>query len=376
VGEKTGCGFLCVAATNGGGEMKILIAGICGFAGSHLAIALSERAGNAEIAGIDNLSRPGSETNRAVLAARGVRFFHGDLRMRSDVDGLPDFDWVIDAAANPSVLAGVDGRSSARQLGEHNLNGTINLLEYCRERKSGFVLLSTSRVYSVALLSALPIAEGNRAFRLDTTHPLPAGASGKGVTESFSVSQPISLYGATKLCSEIMAIEYGSTFRFPVWVNRCGNLAGAGQFGTSEQGIFSYWIHAHARSSRLRYMGFGGHGYQVRDAFHPVDLADLICAQIHRDPPVNPVYNVGGGIRNSMSIAQLNAWCDERLGKQVPEADANPRPFDIPWMVMDYSRAHEDFGWAPCRSLDSILDEIAVHARKHPEWQTLCRNAA
>jgi CDP-paratose 2-epimerase len=355
--------------------MKILITGICGFAGSHLAVALSDRLPNAEIAGIDNLSRPGSEINRAALADAGFRVFHGDLRMRSDMDCLPNFDWVIDAAANPSVLAGLDGRSSARQLGENNLNGTINALEYCRERNAGLVLLSTSRVYSVAGLSALPVAVRNQAFVLDDTRSLPTGVSNEGVAESFPVSQPISLYGATKLCSEIMAIEYGSAFQFPVWVNRCGNLAGAGQFGTAQQGIFSYWIHAHERRSHLRYRGFGGHGYQVRDAFHPVDLAELICAQIRCDPPVNPVYNVGGGASNSMSIAQLARWCNERLGKHEPGADRDARPFDIPWLVMDSTRARADFGWAPRRSLDDILDEIAVHAQEHPEWQSLCANA-
>ena len=70
-----------------------------------------------------------------------------------------------------------------------------------------------------------------------------------------------------------MALEYGLSFGFPVWINRCGVLAGAGQFGTAEQGIFSYWLHAHASRLPLRYIGFGGHGYQVRDAFHPADLA-------------------------------------------------------------------------------------------------------
>lgn len=352
--------------------MKILVTGICGFAGSHLAMALAERIGNAEIFGIDNLMRAGSESNRTALIAAGVHFFHGDLRMRSDVDGLPDCDWVIDAAANPSVLAGVDGKSSARQLGEHNLNGTINLLEYCRERKAGIILLSTSRVYSVAHLSALPVIERNRAFALDPARALPAGVSEAGVAESFPVRQPVSLYGATKLCSEIMALEYGGAFGFPVWVNRCGNLAGAGQFGTAEQGIFSYWIHAHARRGRLRYIGFGGHGYQVRDAFHPADLADLIGLQMRRDPPADPVYNAGGGARNAMSIAQLSEWCDRRFGRHLPDIDPGSRPFDIPWMVMDNGRASADFGWAPRQPLEGILDEIAVHAVEHPEWSALC----
>jgi CDP-paratose 2-epimerase len=234
--------------------MRILITGICGFAGSHLAKALTERVKNVRITGIDNLLRPGSETNRRALQAMGVEFIHGDLRMRSDVDALPGCDWVIDAAANPSVLAGVDGRSSARQLSEHNLGGTLNILEYCRERKAGLVLLSTSRVYSARHLAALPVAPRDGAFVLDGARPLPEGVSDAGVVESFPVEHPISLYGATKLCSEIMALEYGGAFGFPVWVNRCGNLAGAGQFGTAEQGIFSYWIHAYARRARLRYI--------------------------------------------------------------------------------------------------------------------------
>src|SRR3569833_1011538 len=290
--------------------MKILITGICGFVGSRLAIAFKERLSDASIAGIDNLLRPGSETNRNLLREKGVQFVHGDLRLRSDIEALPSADWVIDAAANPSVLAGVAGRSSPRQLGEHNLLGTLNLLEYCRDHKAGLVLLSSSRVYSVRDLATLPMRIADAAFALDDGKPLCPGATACGITEAFPIRQPISLYGATKLSSEIMALEFGHSFGFPVWIDRCGVLAGAGQFGTAEQGIFSYWLHAHAARLKLRYIGFGGNGYQVRDAFHPEDLADLICLQMRRDPTPEPIYNAGGGSENAMSLAQLTAWCN------------------------------------------------------------------
>lgn len=348
--------------------MKILITGICGFVGSSLAFALKERLERCEIAGIDNLLRPGSETNRSVLRSRGVQFVHGDIRMRSDWESAPVCDWVIEAAANPSVLAGVDGRSSPRQLAEHNLGGTLNALEYCREHNAGFVLLSSSRVYSVRDLAAMPVTEQDRAFVPGlATYSVP-GLTSAGITERFPVNQPISLYGATKLASEIMALEYGFTFGFPVWINRCGVLAGAGQFGTAEQGIFSYWLHAHASRLRLRYIGFGGHGYQVRDAFHPDDLAEFISLQMRRDPAPDPIYNLGGGNQNAMSLAQLTAWCNARFGKHEPEADPKPRPFDIPWLVMDFGRAAREFQWSPKRSLPSILEDIATHVKHNPDW--------
>jgi CDP-paratose 2-epimerase len=352
--------------------MTVLITGICGFVGSRIATTLKTQEPDLSIAGIDNLLRPGSELNRTELAGHGVRVLHGDLRMRSDVDSLPETDYVIDAAANPSVLAGVDGRSSPRQLSEHNLNGTLNILEYCRQRKAGLILLSTNRVYSVQGLAAVPVTERGGAFELDTSATLPEGVTSEGLSEQFSVRQPISLYGATKLASEVMAVEYGSAFGFPVWINRCGVLAGAGQFGTAEQGIFSYWLHAHASRRPLRYIGFGGQGFQVRDAFHPDDLAELIRMQLNRQPPTHAVFHAGGGRTNSMSLAQLTAWADERFGRHAPTPDLRPRPFDAPWIVMDSRRAASELNWTPKRDLQFILNEIAEHVRANPDWLTRC----
>jgi CDP-paratose 2-epimerase len=353
--------------------MRILIAGICGFAGASIARTFQNAIEGSRIFGVDNLLRPGSEINRRGLRAMGVEVFHGDTRMASDLETLPVADWVIDAAANPSVLAGVDGRSSSRQLIEHNLLGTLNLLEYCKRHKAGFILLSSSRVYSIPALTSLPMKVEGTRFVFDASQPSIAGAGAEGIAEAFPVTPPVSLYGGTKLASETVALEYGYTFDFPVWIDRCGVLAGAGQFGTAEQGIFSYWIHAHAARRPLRYIGFGGSGLQVRDAFHPEDLAALLLLQMRDTQPKGErIFNAGGGDSNSMSLAELTALCDRKFGLHAPQPDSSVRPFDAPWVVMDSRLVRSRFAWTLQRPLLSILDEIAEHARSHPEWLGVC----
>lgn len=353
--------------------MRILITGVCGFVGSTLAHALAQAGTRHELVGLDNFIRPGSEHNRSALKQRGVRLFHGDLRQASDLETLPAVDWVIDAAANPSVLAGVDGRTSSRQLVEHNLIGTVNLLEYCKAHRAGFTLLSTSRVYSIAPLAALPTRVHEGAFVPDDRQPLPPGVTAAGVAETFSTQPPVSLYGATKLASEALALEYGETFGLPVFINRCGVLAGAGQFGRADQGIFAYWINSWMRQRPLRYIGFDGAGHQVRDCLHPRDLVPALEKQFSA-PTIDAadrIANFAGGASAAISLRQLSAWCAEHLGAHQVGVDAKPRPFDIPWMVLDPAKAHRIWQWQPVTPLSAILEEIAAHARAHPDWLEL-----
>ena len=355
--------------------MKLLITGICGFVGSTLARTLLQNHPGVELLGLDNFIRPGSETNRAELKARGVRLFHGDLRNASDLDVVPPADFVIDAAANPSVLAGVDGRTSSRQLVEHNLLGTINLLEYCKQHRAGFILLSTSRVYSIPPLASLTVEVHEHAFRPSSdASGFPAGLTAAGVAETFATTAPVSLYGATKLASEALALEYGETFRLPVFINRCGVLAGAGQFGRADQGIFAYWLNRYLRRLPLNYIGFDGLGHQVRDCLHPRDLVSLLWQQIDSRRPLagaDRIINVSGGAASAHSLRQLSAWCADRFGPHAVASDPQPRPFDIPWMVLDSAKAGRLWNWQPATPAQAVLEEIALHAEAHPQWLEL-----
>jgi len=353
--------------------MTILITGVCGFAGSSLARALAIQGAGHRLIGCDNFSRPGSETNRLELRQQGVEVFHADLRCAADLAALPSADWVIDAAASPSVLGGLDGQMSSRQLVDHNLGGTLNLLEYCKARRAGLIFLSTSRVYSIAPLAALPVVAVDGAFRPDPLAPRLHGMTEAGLDEFFPTAAPISLYGATKLASEALALEYGEVFGFPVFVNRCGVLAGAGQFGRADQGIFAFWINSWRARRPLRYLGFGGQGHQVRDCLHPRDLAPLLQRQMAASamPVADRVVNVSGGAGSARSLRQLSAWCEGRFGPHQVLADGSPRPFDLPWVVLDAGKAAARWGWRAVTPPDQIWEEIALHADSNPGWLDL-----
>lgn len=349
--------------------MKVLITGAAGFVGSTLAHGLRSHAAGIDVSGIDNFIRPGSETNRQALAREGVRLIHGDVRQASDVDSLSPADWVIDAAANPSVLAGVDGRTSPRQIVEHNLLGTVNILEYCRRHRAGLILLSTSRVYSITALSSLPLGTSGNAFVLNATAALVPGMSHDGVTEAFSTEPPLSLYGATKRASEQLALEYASAFDFPVWIDRCGVLAGAGQFARPDQGIFSYWIHSWVARRPLKYIGFGG--LQVRDVLHPRDLVPLIRRQLTATDYTPQIVNVAGGSESAVSLRQVSDWCAQRFGAHAVADSGETRRFDLPWTVLDATACRERWDWKPTMTRDQIFEEIAIHAERNPHWLDL-----
>jgi CDP-paratose 2-epimerase len=251
---------------------------------------------------------------------------------------------------------------------EHNLIGTLNVLEYCKRHGAGMILLSTSRVYSLTALSALPIETNNSAFVPRFKEIREASISSAGVAEHFSTQAPLSLYGSAKLASEVVALDYGHAFGFPVFVNRCGVLAGAGQFGKPDQGIFSFWVHSWKAKRPLKYIGFGGNGHQVRDCLHPRDLSELMGMQMRRTEKAGRVWNVSGGTNNSISLANLSRWCESRFGRHQVAVEPSVRQYDVPWLVLDSTHTETEWNWRPATKLEGVLEEIARHAEKNPHW--------
>lgn len=339
--------------------MRILITGGAGFVGSHLALAYRARYPSAEIFALDNLKRRGSELNLGLLKDHRVQFVHGDIRVFEDLDSIPgEFDVLVDASAEPSVLAGLSG--SPRYLLETNLKGTLNCLEFARARAGAFLFLSTSRVYSILPLRELSLREAETRFELEPKQLFP-GVSERGISENFPTDLPRSLYGATKLASELFVQEYAQTYQMKAVINRCGILAGAGQWGKSDQGVFTLWVARHLFNRPLTYTGFGGRGKQVRDLLHPADLFELLEKQLGSLPKGSAeIYNVGGGPENAVSLNEMTSLCQTLLRKKVTlHENAQSPSVDVPWYVSDTAKVQNRFHWKATRGVEVIVRDIA-----------------
>jgi len=325
--------------------VRIVITGGAGFVGSSL--ALGWRADGHEVHAFDNLKRRGSELNLARFKKAGVKFQHGDVREPGDLAELPaTFDLLVDASAEPSVLAGLDG--SPAYLLDTNVKGTLHCLELARARTRTVIFLSTSRVYSVAPLRALPLEETPTRFTSKTA-----------ISETFPTDGPRSLYGTTKLASELFVQEYGATYGLRTVIDRCGVIAGAGQFGKVDQGFVALWAAAHVFGKPLQYRGFGGKGKQVRDVLHPSDLKRALDLQLEKG--CDGTFNLGGGLACSTSLLELTALCRKVTGRET-EVTAGPdsASVDVPYFVSDTAKARAAFGWEPQKTLTDVVPELCA----------------
>lgn len=334
---------------------NLLITGGCGFIGSNLAIALA--AEGHDVTCLDNLSRRGSEVLLSRILEHGCRFAHGDIRSPEDLPRLKgDFEIMVECSAEPSVLVGTQGADAAYML-NNNLVGSLHCFEFARQRKMGVLFLSTSRVYPYTLLNELHFEEGKTRFQYADNQP---GVSAAGVALDFPLDGPRSLYGATKLASEIILQEYSRQYDLPCIINRCGVIAGPWQLGKVDQGVFTYWLAQHLFGNPLKYIGFGGRGKQVRDLLHVADLTGLVRKQIANLAQYRgQVFHAGGGAQGSLSLLETTRFCQQITGKSVSiTPDAADRPADVIWFVMDNGATTAAFDWQPTRSPETILGDI------------------
>lgn len=347
--------------------MNVLVTGGAGFLGGYLARRLAEH--QHQVVAFDNLRRRGAELNLPLLQKAGVTFVHGDIRHADELQGLEGpFDLLLEASAEPSVHAGING--STRYLLETNFMGTANSLDFARARGAAVLFVSTNRVFSIPALRGLPLVEGETRLELAEQAHGP-GYSRSGINEQFPAAGQgyRSLYGMTKLASELLIEEYAQLFGLPALINRCGVLAGPGQFGKTDQGVFTLWVARHLFGGNLQYTGFGGSGKQVRDLLHPEDFFQLLLRQLERlDRWNGQTYNVGGGAAHSVSLQEYTRLCRQETGGQLDIGyQAETAAVDVPFYVTDFAKAADEFAWQPKIRPGEIVAEIAEWLRSNSE---------
>jgi CDP-paratose 2-epimerase len=335
----------------------ILITGGCGFVGSNLAIELKMKYSAYRILVIDNLSRSGSELNISRLQQHGIKFLHGDLRIKDDLQIEEKIDCIIDAAAEASALAGI--HSSTDYVINTNFNGTVNTLNLALKHKADLIFLSTSRVYPIQYLESINYEETEDRFEISALQSL-EGITQKGISEAFPLNKARTIYGTTKLASELLIEEYKEFLGLNFVINRCGVITGPCQMGKVDQGVIVLWMARHFWKKSVSYLGYNGTGKQVRDIVSINDVFTLIDFQIHNIKKVNgETFNVGGGREISVSLKELTNWCSLITGNKIQiNSVKESRKGDIPIYISDCRKISQVSLWKPEKNVEEILENI------------------
>lgn len=336
---------------------KIVVTGGAGFVGSSLCLSLKKKYPDYAIVAFDNLKRRGSELNLADFKTAGIEFIHGDIRNAEDLTELGKFDVLVEASAEPSVMAGLD--SDPTYVINNNLYGSVNCFNACLRNKAKLIFLSTSRVYPIETIEQSNFIEEPTRFSFADNQPC-QGISPEGISEELSLDGARSFYGTTKLASELFIREYATFYGLQAAVTRFGVIAGPRQMGKTDQGVVTLWMAKHYWNQSLKYIGYGGTGKQVRDILHIDDLIDLIDMQIHQiEKFAGKIYNAGGGRHNSASLLEMTQICEKITGNRIAIAsEIETRPADLRIFITDNSLIEKETGWKPRRSVEDVFRDI------------------
>ena len=320
--------------------MTLLITGGCGFLGSTLA-ADAIRRGEEPIV-FDNLSRVGSEQNRAWLDTLGtVRFVRGDVR---DADAVA----ALVRDAQPTVIFHLAGQvamttSIADPRADFAINalGSLNVLEAVRAHAphAGVVYSSTNKVYGD--LDQYRYTEDVTRYRC-VEHP-----------QGFDEQTPLdfrSPYGCSKGAADQYMLDYARMFDVRTIVFRHSSMYGGRQFATFDQGWIGWFVSEAVRLERggTDAVRIAGNGRQVRDVLHADDMIALYSAAAARLNTVHgEAFNVGGAMPNSLSLLELFAMLESMTGAAMPVAQGAARHSDQKVFVADVTKATRLLGWTP-----------------------------
>lgn len=303
---------------------KIFITGGAGFIGSNIAKFHLDK--KDEVVVYDNLSRNGTELNfkwlKSISKNLKFKFVNGDIR---------NFDLIKKHIKNSDVIYHMAGQVAVttsivnpREDFEINALGTLNILEAMRliAPKAILIYASTNKVYGNFDNKNFPKKGINENQLLDFHSP----------------------YGCSKGTGDQYVRDYGRVYDLKTIVLRQSCIYGSRQFGNEDQGWVIHFVRKIMNDEKLTIFG---DGKQIRDI---LDVSDLINAyqlaikKVKKGVPL--VYNIGGGVSNSISLLDLIKIIEDKLGKSANLVFKNAREGDQQIYISDTDKISKELGWS------------------------------
>lgn len=327
---------------------SVLIFGGAGFIGSNWAHHLL-KGSDARVHIFDNLSRNGVHRNLEWLRREckdpdRLKITVADVRdaaaVQKAVQGATEiYHFAAQVAVTSSVI-------DPRHDFDVNALGTFNILEAARKsgRQPFILFTSTNKVYG-NLADKQLVLTGKRYCAIDN----------KGVSES----QPLDLYspyGCSKGTADQYVHDYSRMFALPTVVFRMSCIAGPRQFGNEDQGWVAHFLYSALQGKRITIYG---DGRQVRDVLCVHDLVrafDRVRSQMEKT--AGQIYNVGGGIENSVSLREVIDEIQGVTGRRLQFDTQRPRPGDQLYYVTDFGKLRKHTGWKPQFNVRKTIEAI------------------
>jgi CDP-paratose 2-epimerase len=339
-------------------KKTLIVTGGCGFIGTNICLLAIKKGYN--VVAFDH-----TEDNAVILKNAKVEIIRGDVRNQHDLERLPTkAAGIIHLAANPGIPWSIKW-----PLYDFTANavGTLHVLEYARKHAIPVIFASTNKIYSEEI-NLFPVKEQKSRYVWNfSKKSLPTlrnavidGISEKGINEYFPMDSagryPHSPYGASKATGDLYCQEYFHIYDLPVVINRMSCIYGLYQKGVEDQGWTDWFVHAKIKDMPLNIYG---DGKQVRDCLFGTDVAELYLTELEQiDKVKGQVFNVGGGVDNTISLLEAIDYLNKKGGKKLELSFKPWRPADQKIYIADISKVKKLTGWEPTTSVFEGLDKI------------------
>ena len=328
---------------------RILVTGGCGFLGANVAAHFLKEGWAVTV--IDALFRQGGEANRDWLASQAregqLTLLKLDLAEAGPVQaGFREhgpFDFICHLAGQVAMTTSL---ADPRRDLLTNVLGTFNVLEAARQFSPDTLLAysSTNKVYGD--LDWVRYEETPTRY---TTPDYPQG---------FDESLPLdfaSPYGCSKGAADQYVRDWRRNYALKTVVFRHSSIYGGRQFATFDQGWIGWFCAQAIRQQQEARAGkkpepftIAGNGKQVRDVLHGEDLVRLYAAAYqHRERVAGEIFNIGGGLENTLSLLELFQLLGRLTGVSLVFTHNPPRPSDQKVFVADIRKAARLLNWTP-----------------------------